>query len=331
MKPDARERYRTGEIVATGEYTAIVVEENRNPSSDFFVVPALERAGFVVRVCNHAQLPQPRELEGAVVVFIRYVPAAWARLIEQSAGRLARLVLFMDDDVLDASASAGMPLRYRLKLARLAVRRKTWLKRQRAELWVATSFLQEKYADWAPQLVLPSPVEYADDVRRVFYHGSSSHGAEIRWLRPVMQEVLQRDERITFEIVGGWRVYRLYRDLPRVTVVNPMKWQAYQGFLAMSGRHIGLAPQLGSPFNRARSYTKLFDIVGCGAVGVFAADSRYSEVIRHGEDGLVADMTHQAWVEAILSLAGDDEYRQALLVNARATVRELAATADQAE
>jgi glycosyltransferase involved in cell wall biosynthesis len=80
---------------------------------------------------------------------------------------------------------------------------------------------------------------------------------------------------------------------------------------------VGLAPLLDLPFNRARSHTKFFDVTRCGAVGIYAADSACGELVEHGNDGWVCPMEEQAWVEAVLRLAGDDGLRERLLLGAR--------------
>lgn len=307
--------------------TIFVVEEQSNPSTDFFVLPAVSRAGCVVVRCRFDELPAPEELHGATVVFVRYVPAAWMRLVESARLSLRALIFFMDDDVLDVGASAGMPLRYRYKLWRLSARRREWLRSQGAQLWVSTPHLLHKYSSWKPGLVQPVPLAHPDAVCRVFYHGSASHDAEIRWLRPVMEEVLRRDERITFELIGGRDVYRLYRGLPRVNVVHPMKWPAYQSFIATPGRHIGLAPLLNLPFNQARSYTKFFDITRCGAVGIYSPDGAYDAVVSDGVEGLIVPLRQEDWVAAILRLARDEPFRQGLLRNAGVKSEKLAESA----
>jgi hypothetical protein len=309
---------------------AFVVEERPNSSSEFFVLPAIAGCGYRAVHCGFSDLPSVAELDGAVIVFVRYVTPAWAKLVDEVRPRLSALVFFMDDDVLDRGASVGMPLQYRFKLERLAFGRAGWLRRHAAEMWVSTPYLQKKYENWHPKLVLPSPVTAPTDMRRVFYHGSvATHDAEIRWLRPVMEEALRRDERLVLEIVGGHDVYQLYRGLPRVNVVHTMKWAAYKQFLVMPGRHIGLAPLLGKPFNRARAYTKFFDITRCGAVGIYSPGNVYSEAVSHGVDGLLVEPDPAAWVEAILSLAQDEARRQELLRNAEAKSIRLAELAQR--
>ncbi|MDD2725547.1 MAG: glycosyltransferase [Methylovulum sp.] len=310
--------------------TVFLIEECANPSTDFFILPILVAGGYPVIRCGHNDVPGRASLSNAIVIFVRYVPSAWVKLIAASRQHLRALIFFMDDDVLDFSASAGMPVSYRYKLAKLALRRRAWLRQQQVRLWVSTPYLVEKYADWRPQLVLPSPTAFPERVRRIFYHGSiATHKAEIRWLRPVMEEVLYKEEQAVFEIIGKKEVFELYRSLPRVTVVHTLKWSAYQAFLAIPGRHVGLNPLLDIPFNRARSYTKFFDITRSGAVGIYTPECACASVVGHGQNGLLVNPDPDAWVAAILSLIQDENYRQTLLRNAEAKMRELTAAAQR--
>jgi hypothetical protein len=316
--------------VLPGDGPIYIVEEQDNPSTDYFVLPVCSAAHRPVHRRRFTELPTPSELAGAVVIFVRYLPGPWKRLVERVRPQLSALVFFMDDDVLDPAASSGMPWRYRYKLFSLAARHESWLRRQHATLWVSTGWLARKYESWAPQLVAPQPLAAGAGARRVFYHGSASHDAEIRWLRPVVEQVLRADECVHFEITGGQDVYRLYRGLPRVTVVHPMKWPAYQAFMDMPGRHIGLAPLLDVPFNKSRSCTKFFDITRCGAVGLYAREGICAEVVRDGVDGLLLPMQPQAWAEAILALARDESRCRELLANARTELADALTSPGQA-
>lgn len=311
--------------------TVFLIEEQANPSTDFFILPVFAAENHTVIRCGHADLPSREALTNAVVVFVRYIPAAWLKLVTAARQRLRALIFFMDDDVLDFSASAQMPLSYRNKLVRLALSRYSWLRRQHARLWVSTPYLADKYADWPPQLVLPTPIPLPNRVRRVFYHGSvATHKADIRWLRPVLEEVLHKDQQAVFEIIGKQDVFRLYQGLPRVTVLHTLKWPAYQAFLTMQERHVGLNPLLDIPFNRARSYTKFFDITRCGAVGIYTPDSACASVVTHQQHGLVVGLDQAAWATAILSLTQDDAYWQTLLCNAQAKMLALTVQAQHA-
>lgn len=293
-----------------------LVEELTNPSTRFFVAPALAFNNHPIIHRNFSTLPSPDDLTDAIVIFVRYVPSNWMTLVDAYRNRLNKLIFFMDDDVLDFKASSEMPLRYRYKLARLSTSRIGWLKRMNAELWVSTPYLQHKYLSWHPKLVLPYPVANTHDYFNVFYHGSASHKAEIEWLYPVIKAALSRNDRLCFEIIGGSEVNRLFKGLDRATIIHPMKWNPYQALVSKPGRHVGLAPLLDLPFNRARSYTKFFDIHQCGAVGIFSPDSACGEIVDHNVDGILVELDQEKWLESILFLADNEAFRLTLFNNA---------------
>lgn len=312
-----------------------MVEEHANPSSDYFVLPFLGAQGLEVERFGFADLPPREQLRGANVLFVRYIPAAWRRLIGACRDALAGVYFFMDDDLFRWSSFARMPLRYQWKLLHLSWRHQRWLRAMDAQLLVSTPYLQQRYAEWQPQLLAPQvpaallPLlkrdetgQAAEEAITLFYHGSASHGADLKWLRPVIERVLAADARLVFEVIGNSSVNRLFRGLPRVHVLHPMKWCAYQALLRRSGRNtgcsIGLAPLLDSPFNRARAHTKFLDITLAGAVGIYAAGPIYGSVVRPENNGLLLPMDQDAWVDGILRLAADKQWRQGMLNEARA-------------
>ncbi len=303
---------------------AFVIEEIANPSSDFFIIPALEIQNYSIQRIGFNEPIAEEQLTDAIIVFVRYIPSHWLRRIEKARHKINTLVFFMDDDVLDPEAALSMPWRYQLKLRRLASSRKKWLRKQQAQLWVSTPYLMQKYVSWRPKLVLPRPLSQPVPLCKLFYHGSASHSDDIRWLKPVVEQVLQANTDLCFEIIGGQPVYQLYKTLPRTTIVHPMKWQQYQTFTSLQRYDIGLNPLVANRFNQARSYTKFFDITRFNAVGIYAPNSACADVIEHNKEGLIVAMNPTAWIEAILRLASDLELRQYLLTNAQLRLQQLA-------
>lgn len=298
-----------------------IVEERENPSTDFFVLPQFKTDEFTVNRCTFNEVVSAAELKGAIVVFVRYLPKAWRLLISENRAVLKSLYFFMDDDVLDFKASTGMPLHYRWKLFNLAYRHQVWLKKQNAQIWVSTSYLKEKYQAWSPKIIEPKPLGVIKKSVKVFYHGSASHNAEIEWLLPVIKTVLERNSHVCFEIIGGQSVYKLFKGVPRVQVIHPMGWEAYQHFIAQPGRDIGLAPLLDNAFNRARSYTKVFDITQAGAVGIYSEGSESACYISsklyiedsETEAGYVLPLDQSLWIERIEWLANHDDERDQMV------------------
>jgi hypothetical protein len=294
----------------------LLVEQGTNPSSDYFVKPLL--AGEPLQVHQlHTPVDSIAAEPNTHLVFVRYLTPQWRRWVEKHRAALGRLVFFMDDDLFDAGAHRGLPLRYRWKLHRLATCHQAWLRSMSAELWVSTQWLADKYADWQPRVLAPqSPYTDCQPQKTLFYHGSASHMQEIRWLLPVVEEVLQRDSAFSFELIGNAEIRKIFSHLPRVHVLQPMSWPSYKALVSRPGRIIGLAPLLPSTFNQARSATKFFDITQAGAVGIYADHPVYRSIVSNGENGLLLPMEQGEWVEAILALAEAESRRQQLLNNA---------------
>ncbi|QFT53819.1 glycosyltransferase family 1 protein [Microbulbifer sp. THAF38] len=296
----------------------IIVEEGPNPSTDYFVIPYLKNLGVSVKRLTFTDLPSVDELDGAQVIFVRYVSHAWQSLIQQNLKKVSGVSVFLDDDLFDWSAFSGMPLRYQIKILRYSWSKQRWLKAIGAKLLVSTPFLQRKYRHLSPQLLSAEPLDLgAKRPLSIFYHGSASHSEDINWLYPIIRQVLEENQNLDFEIIGDKRVNRLFRGVPRVQVIHPMKWTTYLSMIQRSGRSIGLAPLLDRPFNRARSHTKFFDITQAGAVGIYAEGDIYGRIVRHQENGILLPMQPLAWVESILQLAADDVLREKLLRGAQ--------------
>jgi len=288
-----------------------VVERGRNPSTDYYVRSRVEALG----------VPLVKEPEaGSLVVIVRYLDSGWKKRIEKKRDKLAGVAYFMDDDLLDIGAITAPPLPYAARMMWLAWRHKDWLKKMGAQLWVSTPYLAKKYRDWKPELLEPAPLHgllARRDPVRVFYHGTGLHAKEIKWLAPVVRKLQDRLEDTTFEVFGrGW-VERLYRDVPRTTVLHPTSWDNFRDHCAGKTFHIGLAPLLPHAFNAARGHTKFYDFVRCGAAGIFSNVEPFASFVRHEKDGLLVENDRAAWVDAIERLATDGELRLRIAEAAR--------------
>ena len=299
--------------------TTWVVHERPNPSTDCFVRPWLQRLGGPI-VEQSLQTPPSAPPAGLRLVFVRYLTPAWRAWVERHRDRIDELVYFIDDDVFSIRASAGLPWRYRLKLYRRAGRHLHWLERQGARGLTSSPWLAQRYAArWRAGLeVLPmrspydQPARPDPDSQCLFYHGSASHAAEHRWLRPVIEAVLANNPDARFEVIADPRVRRCYAGLPRVDCVPPMDWPAYRRFIQRPGRAIGLAPLLDTPFNAARAPTKRLDITAAGAAGVYARHPVYGAAITDGIDGRLCAMEADAWIRALNQLLADPAMRERL-------------------
>jgi len=287
-----------------------------SPSGDYLLLPWLERLGLeILRVDLRQRPPADLLKAGDLVVLSRYAPKAWQAVLARQAPRLAGLVYFMDDDLLDPAALQALPADYARRLQSLATSQRAWLEHHTDALWVSTPALQHKYAALNPTVIplAPGPaLRGPRPVVRLAYHGTASHGEDLAWLREVVASLQQACDLTHVELSGNHAVHKAWRDLPRVTVLHPMSWPNYLAWTATHPADIGLAPLLPGPFNAARGAVKFHDYARMGATGLYADVAPYRGYVRDGVDGLLLPMEPQAWVRAILALVADTPRRQAL-------------------
>lgn len=300
-----------------------IVEECSNPTTEYYILPALKVLGLEDRT-RLLNIP-PEEIinNPSFLIFVRYLTTDWINFIEKNKNSIKRIIYFMDDDLFDLSSWKGLPFRYKKKIYFKAYRWKGWLIKNKADFIVSTDFLAEKYKYLNPSIIHPYPIFNSDyslennedsEFLKVFYHGTASHRDEINWLYDIVRCILVENDRIIFEIIGDKKVYDKFRNLKRVIIVHPMKWETYKKFLFKEKRHIGLAPLLLNKFNLGRSYTKFFEIVASGAAGIYSKESIYGKIISEKE-GFLLENKKEEWINIILKLADDRFCRLLLYLN----------------
>lgn len=224
--------------------------------------------------------------------------------------RLSGVAFLMDDDIPAAWRCRDVPLDYGLWTSGRYWGVRDLLARVCDRVWVSTPVLQARY----PQAHLLPPLPYLVSrppapvgTRRWGYHGTRMHERELRWLLPVVEAVQKAVPEAEFEVFGGPKVARWLAHVPRVRVLPPLPWPDYVGHALGSSLAVGLAPLLPGRFNAARSYTKAFDILRCGAVGVFSERAPYTSLAEQGAV-LVPDKP-DAWTEAVVHLLRNDPER----------------------
>lgn len=295
-----------------------IIQECANPSTEYYILPALKIAGLEERIRILNIPPENKLRENINLIFVRYITREWINFVESNKNKIKKIIYFMDDDLFDLRSWRGLPLRYIKKIYLKAFQWKRWFTKVNVEFFVSTEFLAEKYSKLNPVVLPPYPIfnplspekiiEKESNLT-VFYHGTASHIKEIKWLYDIVKKVILLNENIIFELIGNDKVYNKFKTLERVIVVHPMKWNLYKGFLLTKRRHIGLVPLLDNDFNLARSYTKFFEIVSCGAVGIYSKKGPYEKIIHNETEGILVLNEKTHWIENIIKLAEDSSFR----------------------
>ncbi len=171
---------------------------------------------------------------------------------------------------------------------------------------------------WTPP-VLPA----RDQPLRILCMGTTTHDDDFKLIEPALIRI--KDEygsRVAIDVVGMTNQHDLPPGLNRLTLPT-MATRSYPGLVqfltsAAPTWHIGLAPLLDTPFNRAKSAIKAMDYAAMGMV-VLASDALpYRGSIADGPAGRLVENTEEAWHAALDGLIRDRERRRAIASGSRA-------------
>jgi len=314
-----------------------LLHQGAGSTIDHFLRGPLEGLGARIVEIDSAIPPstaQRAELAGcALVVVVRYLERPWLAPLAALRRSGTPVAFLMDDDLLDPAAQAELPRAYRRRLWQRITQRRRRLPELVDGLWVTSEALAAKYRGLGverlelrphPSLLVPRPR------LQLAYLGTSAHEAEIRWLFPLLESLQGRHGHTHVELFGDHSVNRLFRSLPRLRILHPMRWENYLAETGDGRIDILLTPLLASPFNAARAPVKLIDAARCGAAGLYSDRPPYRGFVQHGEDGLLLDDAPASWLAAIERLIADPAERQRLAAGARRRARALSWPADAA-
>jgi len=300
-----------------------IIEENGNPSTDYYIKPFLEHKSLNFIQLNYQDAPKFSLEQKTKIFIVRYLTGKVIKWIEANRSNIEAIYYFMDDDLFDLKILKDLPAKYAFKIFKKAWKFKNWIINN-AKIFVSNEYLAEKYQKLNPK-ILPAYPSYIDinncslnPVNKnpiVFYHATQSHVKEFFWLKDLLSEI--QSEKLLFEIVIDNKTAKLYKEIKNLWIVNPMRWNEYIEFLSLKYRHIGLALLFDSPFNRARSYTKFYNIMKAGSVGIYSEFFPLAELVKKFSAGIVLPMEIKLWKKALLDLANSEEMRIELFEGAK--------------
>ena len=313
-----------------------IFEENQNPSTDYYILPALKKAGYSPFRINLADKKYPELDNHSAIFIVRYANKNLINYIKKYRKKIKKLVYFMDDGLWDLKVFSTLPYRYAAKLFLKAYIYKKDLLNLGAELWVSTEYLKNKYRDYSPKVIYPYPIGLENMKQSplelsplIFYHGTSSHKKEIRWLSEIFREISLKNPEILLEIVLDNKNLKFFKGISNTIILKPMKWQTFYKFSFLKYRNIGLTPLFDKGFNRGRSWVKFYDITRSGAVGIYSEEAQYAEMIKRFNAGIVLPMKKELWVDAIKKLITDYKLRNELFSGAEKMVNYLKIEAEK--
>jgi len=306
--------------------SVLVLEPGQVPTTSYYVRSRVPE-GVHYRRVNSLRMPKaPVSIpEGTWVIVVRHASRKWLRTLSRHREAIARVTYLKDDDIAAVFSATHLPWYYSIWTGCRFLWIRGLLGRVVSDVAVSTQELAVRYQESKPEVWEPrydDSVELRKETRIYFYHANIVHYREMKWLVPVVRRVQKAVPDAWFEIIGDGSVARLFKGIPRVRIVHPMSWPDYQDYLASVRYQVGLAPLLDTPYNRARSHTKLYQITRAGAAGVYSNVIPYSGKIIDGETGVLCQNHRYLWVRTIISLLRDPTRQKIIHDNARSWCQE---------
>jgi hypothetical protein len=251
----------------------------------------------------------------ANLLLCRSLPQSWLRCLERNRSAFGYIVYLIDDDISAAAIDTTLPSAYRKRMARIASLQPRLL--ALADEVVACSdqlakcftLRHPRVSVLTPPLLAPLPGHEhfavppsAQAPWQIGFHGTRAHLQDLRHITPALEALQQRRDDTRLEIMLGQHTPNRLAALPRVCAPAPLPWQDFQQYQRQHRLHIGLAPLLATPFNQGKSFIKFLDIAAMGGVGIYSNRYPYTEVVRHGENGLLVEDAPTAWRDGLQQL-----------------------------
>jgi glycosyltransferase involved in cell wall biosynthesis len=288
--------------------------------------PLLERAGhtLTLRTLPHGWLARVRlfrELRGAGVVFQRRLLPGWQLALLR---RSARLLLFdFDDAVFLRDSYSPRGLHHPGRLRRFAA-----TARACDAVSAGNSFLRDQAARWAdphriqviPTCVDPTRYPRARPIRagpgvEMVWVGSSSTLQGLEAVTPLLEALGRGVHGLRLKLVCD-RFFEL-RHLP----VLPCPWTEAGEAREVAGADIGISWVPDDLWSRGKCGLKVLQYMAAGLPVVANPVGVHPEMVRHGENGFLAETPAQ-WLEAVGRLARDPGLRRRLGLRGRQRVEQ---------
>jgi hypothetical protein len=246
---------------------------------------------------------------GKVAVVIRYaLPRDLAVL---AAGRFERIYLLIDDDLESLEKSDGLPKDYRKRLIGYRDGPYRRLMEMVTDVVAPSENILRAYARKRALKLDPAQCHQAaglvhhHDTRPfdIVFAATRSHIQDLGHIAPALADVLRAKPEARLTTFLNGHAPRVLRNLPNAIHLPNMEWGRYRAFVAENRFHAAIAPALDTPFNRARSISKLHDHAALGAAGLYSSQQPFDKIVTHNTSGMLLSNEPAEWRSVLLDLA----------------------------
>jgi glycosyltransferase involved in cell wall biosynthesis len=274
---------------------------------------------------GHLQIDRIAEVD--IILLHRYTPGLLPMETLAAIFNLGKPVIYETDDLLNempkyhpqggANWKAG--IEYTVRRAHAVV--------------VSTPYLAEKYRLLNPAVyLLPNYIDFhlfyrtvprrQRDTITIGLLGTSIQSPNFDLVDASLRSLCGKyKDRIKIYFIG-WAPPKGWENHPNTEFIPVIgEYEEYASRLRQMQWNIALVPLAADEFNRSKSPIKWLEYSSVGMATIFSDVPIYSQVVKHGENGLLASDSSAAWTEAITSLIEDPAYRYSIATTAQDQVR----------
>lgn len=278
--------------------------------------------GMFERIARHGDIAvdsklmkrvTPRDInENDIIVFIRPNDMLSTNIAKKAKAAGKTIAILLDDDLLHRVPN----IPWRTSAFKHILRY--------ADIIFSNEFIYDSCKKYAPysrrvrldtivyedQLSVPDTSEHRPV--RVVYAANAGHVVMFdMYIKPILKELVSRTNAgFSLTVVGPEPDLTDIEGLIDIKYVKGMSLNDYRAFMDESHFDIGLAPLPDNSFTKCKYFNKYLEYTISGAFGVYSKVIPYTEVIRDGENGLLAENTYFGWLEALEKAITNRELRK---------------------
>ena len=255
---------------------------------------------------------------GGRAVLVRYATPRDIRILQRR--RFQRVYLVIDDDFFALADNDGLPSDYRHRLIGYRDGDFRDMLEYVTDVVAPSEVILESYKHKRAIQLDPAQCHKAGALVHheqakpfeVVFAATRSHLQDLYYFSGALAEFLRLrpDARLTTFLNG--HAPSVLKSLPNAIHLPMMEWSRYRVFVAENRFHAAIAPALDTPFNRARSISRLHDHAAFGAAGIYSRQPPFSGIVADGQSGLLMPNEPRAWLDALMQLASDRGLTQTL-------------------
>ncbi|MEJ5300572.1 MAG: glycosyltransferase [Thermodesulforhabdaceae bacterium] len=148
------------------------------------------------------------------------------------------------------------------------------------------------------------------------YGGSAGHFYDVASIAQDISDWIKGKKNVRLNIMAAKPIVDLFSSVPSSQLRTFPTGSIFEYYDFLKQLHIGLAPLLDTPFNRSRSDVKFLEYASHGVVPVLQKTPPYSDIVKHGETGLLFNNSREC-IEILENLLNNPEKIKQIAQNAR--------------